>query len=364
MNKGVIYLFILLLVGCIKRNPVESFDVIPINIDSCINLDLELGKIIPLETSDSSLLYDIVSVDQIDNKYFIRSRSKVFAFGADGKYLYKVSGKGQSNKEYVSLSSFFVDDNELCIYDNNTYRILRFAPSGSYLRTERVIINKEQECIPYLIFPLGNKQYIAKNQFNGTPEAVTPALSLLDGKYTVVEKVEGRFCQTGFSLFDFISYDEKNNAATYWEPLNDTIYTVVDSNIYPKYVVDFGLNSIPEAERTGKDIYDLIDFVNKPENNKYASFIRYVYEEERYVYFVFGYEKDILLAKYDKVDKKSTVYSLSHDKYGQQYRFASFLKIDKGQIIMVLEDCKNIDNNQLLFVIDKNKLDDFFKYKH
>lgn len=358
MKNGVIYLFILLLVGCIKRNPVKSFDVIPINIDSCVNLDLELGKIIQLETSDSSLLYDIVSVDQIDNKYFIRSRSKVFAFGVDGKYLYNVSGKGQSNKEYVSLSSFFIDDNELCIYDNITYRMLRFAPSGSYLRTERVKINEGQECIPYLIFPLGNKQYIAKNQFNGTPEVVTPVLSLLDDKYTVIEKVEGRFCQTGFSLFDFISYDSKNNAATYWEPLNDTIYTVVNSNIYPKYVVDFGPNSISKEERAGKDIYDLIGFVNKPENGKYATFVRYVYEGDRCVYFVFGYEKDVLFAKYDKVDKKSTVYSLSRGNNGQQYRFASFLKIDKGQIIMVLEDCRNIENNQSLFIIDKNKIDE------
>lgn len=358
MNKLVLYLLCLLLVGCTKKKSVVPFDVISINVDSCKELDLKLGKIIPLETSDSSLLYDIVSVDPIKNKYFIRSRSKVLAFGEDGKFLYNISGKGQGNKEYVSMTSFFIDNNELCIYDNTTYRILRFDPSGAYIKTERVMIDNNQECIPYLIFPLGNKKYLAKNQFNGTPEAATPLLSLLDNNYNVVHKVDGRLCQTGFSLFDFISYDYKKNAATYWEPLNDTIYTVVDNKISPKYVVDFGENAIPIAERLNKDIYDLIDFANKPENIKYATFVRYAYEEEKYVYFVFGYKKEIMLAKYNKQNQKSTLYALSPDKYGQRYRFASFFKINKEEIIMVLEDCQNIENNQSLFIIDKNTLNE------
>lgn len=358
MNKLVLYLFSLLLSGCIKENNINSFDVIPINVDSCRELDLKLGKIIPLETSDSSLLYDIVSVDEIKDRYFIRSRSKVLAFGEDGKFLYNVSAKGQGYKEYVTMSSFFIDNNELCIFDNSTHRILRFDPSGAYIRTEKVTIKNDQECIPYLIFPLGNRKYIAKNQFNGTPEAVTPALSLLDNNYNVVDKIEGRLCLTGFTLFDFISSDLKNNAATYWEALNDTIYTIVDSKIFPKYVVDFGQNAIPIAERVNKDVYDLIDFVNKPENNKYATFVRYVYEEEKYVYFVFGYKKDVMLAKYDKQKRKSTVYTLSVDKYGQRYKFASFLKINKEEIMLVLEDCQNIENNQSLFIIDKSRLNE------
>lgn len=357
-NKIILCLFSLLLVGCIEKETNVFLDKIAINVDSCIELNLELGEIIPLETSDSSLLYDIVSVDQIKNTYFIRSRNKVLAFGEDGKYLYNVSGKGQGNKEYVRLSSFFIDNNELCIYDNTTYRVLRFDPSGDYLRTERVVVNNNQECIPYLIFPLGNGQYIAKNQFNGTPGATTPLLSLLDDKYAVTEKVESRLCQTGFSLFDFMSYDHKNAVATYWEPLNDTIYTVDDHEISPKYIVDFGENSIPESERLNKDVYDLIDFVNKTENSKYATFVRYVHEEKNYVYFVFGHEKNNLLAKYDKQTQRSTVYTLSLDKRGQQYKLASFFKIEKDKIIMVLEDCKNVESNQSLFIIDKNRLNE------
>lgn len=358
MNRIILCLFSLLLVSCTQKESVDSFNVISIDVDSCRELDLKLGKIIPLETSDSSLLYDIVSVDEIKDKYFIRSRSKVLAFGEDGKFLYNVSAKGQGYKEYVTMSSFFIDNNELCIYDNSTHRILRFDPSGTYVRTEKVTIKNDQECIPYLIFPLGNRKYIAKNQFNGTPEAVTPALSLLDNNYNVIHKVEGRLSQTGFSLFDFISYDLKNNAATYWEALNDTIYTIVDSKIFPKYVVDFGKNAIPITERVNKDVYDLIDFVNKPENNKYATFVRYVYEEEKYVYFVFGYKKNVMLAKYDKQNRKSTVYTLSLDKYGQRYKFASFLKLNKEEIMLVLEDCQNIENNQSLFIIDKSRLNE------
>ena len=49
----------------------------------------------------------------------------------------------------------------------------------------------------------------------------------------------------------------------------DTIYTVVNDNILqPKYLVNFGEYSIPTVERLNKDVYGLIDYVNKPENKK------------------------------------------------------------------------------------------------
>ena len=46
-----------------------------------------------------------------------------------------------------------------------------------------------------------------------------------------------------------------------------------------------------------------------------------------------------------------------------KYRLASFLKVDKDKVIMALEDCENIENNQSLFIINKKELYEKSRFK-
>lgn len=345
----------LLIWNCSEKKLASLTKEIQVSLDSCMNLNMEQGQIIALETTDSSLLYDIVSVDKVENKYFIRSRNNILTFDAEGNYLYNISRKGQGDKEYLNLTSFFIKDKELYLYDFGTSRMLIFGLAGNYLRTEKVPIEDNHRCVPYLIYPIGENQYIAKNQFNGTPDIITPALSLLNNKYAISQKVEGRSLKSGFTLFDFMYFNNRNGVITYWEALNDTIYTLENNMIYPEYIVSFGKHSIPQTVRVNKDIYDLIDFVNKPENKEYATFVRYVSAEDKYMYFVFLCGDSTYLAKYSKQAKKTIIYTLPQ-KYKQKYRLAPFLRVEGDTLTMVLEDIQDIENNQSLFRINKNSL--------
>lgn len=344
--------------SCTKtKSTVDSITEISVDIENCLDFPLDRGEIIPLETSDSSLLYDITSIDQIEDKYFLRSRNNILVFNTNGEYLYNISGIGQSGEEYISLSSFFIKDDELYIYDGNQLKVLVFSPSGHLLRTEKLIKESEERSMPALIYPWGKDKYIAKNIFNGTPGYKTPALSLLDEKFDLIEEVKERFLQTGFYLFDFATYNKGSELISYWEPLNDTIYTIgKDNTVQPKYTVNFGEYSIPAKERIGKDIYDLIDYTNKPENKKIASLVRYVHEEEKNVYFVFTQNSFSMLSIYNKETKQTITYALLTDETSIKYKIASFLKVDGDKVIMVLEDRENIENNQSLFIIDKKEL--------
>ena len=116
-------------------------------------------------------------------------------------------------------------------------------------------------------------------------------------------------------------------------------------------------------ERLNKDVYDLIDYVNKPENKKLATLIRYVYEEENYLYFVFSCEDSVRLTLYNKETHNTTTYILPAEVNGGKYRLASFLKVDKDKVIMALEDCENIENNQSLFIINKKELYEKSRFK-
>ena len=78
-----------LLYSCTATKSSSDFsNEIFVDVEQSVELPLQRGRIIPLETSDSSLLYDIVSIDQVKDKYFIRSRNKILTFDTEGNYLY------------------------------------------------------------------------------------------------------------------------------------------------------------------------------------------------------------------------------------------------------------------------------------
>lgn len=67
---------------------------------------MDTSKIVLLETNDSSLLYDICGLYELDNKYFIWSRSMIKVFDKSGKYLYPVSRKGQGPMNILLYLAF------------------------------------------------------------------------------------------------------------------------------------------------------------------------------------------------------------------------------------------------------------------
>ena len=76
-----------LLYSCAATKSSSDFsNEIFVDVEQSVELPLQRGRIIPLETSDSSLLYDIVSIDQVKDKYFIRSRNKILTFDTEGNY--------------------------------------------------------------------------------------------------------------------------------------------------------------------------------------------------------------------------------------------------------------------------------------
>ena len=62
------------------------------------------------------------------------------------------------------------------------------------------------------------------------------------------------------------------------------------------------------------------------------------------------------MALYNKGTRNTTTYTLPVEAHEGKYRLASFLKVDKDKVIMALEDCENIENNQSLFIINKEEL--------
>jgi hypothetical protein len=72
-------------------------------------------KVIPLETTDSSLIGRAIDgIEVWDDKLFIQnylgSHTNILCFDLSGKYLFNIDRMGQEPEEYTYLGDFFIDE--------------------------------------------------------------------------------------------------------------------------------------------------------------------------------------------------------------------------------------------------------------
>jgi hypothetical protein len=327
----------------------SDIEIISVDINSEKVIDISEGKLIELETTDQSLLYDIGQIEFINDKMFILSRESVHAFSKEGKFLFNVGAKGNGPGEYTSLANMFVQNEHVYLFDSMSRKVLCFNENGEFVSSTS--IDLEERYPVSRIYRLNSGQFIGRNMFRGDHEIV-PLASLLDENYQFVYTIEGKHILSGLTSHD--NFFEYQDEILYWETLNDTIFSIVNQTVKPKYFVDFGAQAIPEYVR-GKDVYEIIEFVNKPENvYKTAILVGFVNEDEASVRFRFCYGQQVYYTYYDKANHDVNVYRLE-DK-NKRFRTSIYVcSHSDGLYVSALWEGDS-EKNPCLFVLDESVL--------
>lgn len=147
MKKLTLMCITLLVVSCNakKANEKQATQFAKIDLDKrfdkkAVNTFLDKIsdiRLVPLETNDESIT-DVSKIYTFDKKLFILDgeHSAILQFDKNGKFINKLSKKGQGAEEYNFISDFFVFKDEVYILNNN--RILRYDLKGNYIKTTPV----------------------------------------------------------------------------------------------------------------------------------------------------------------------------------------------------------------------------------
>lgn len=93
-------------------------------------------KFIILEETDESLIR-MISKIIFTSEYILTvdpTQGSIFFFDMNGKYVKKLSRRGQGPGEYLSISSCIFDGQQLIIYDTQSKKMLFYDLSGNFLR--------------------------------------------------------------------------------------------------------------------------------------------------------------------------------------------------------------------------------------
>ena len=317
------------------------------------NLKIDDKQIVSLETSDSSLLFDICNVETVDSFYVIHSRNFLRVFDKEGNYIRNIGGLGNSRNEYKSIANFFVEDDVVTLYDFSSKSLISYDVNGVYKGRRKVVGSGGTNAIVPNHLYKSDGGYVCVNTFGGSDRTVT-CLSRIDSLMTEYTPLVGRDLENGFFLPDDVCmYDDK---ILYWQPLCDTLFVAEGNEVFPLYHFNLGKYSMPN-EVACKNVYERIDYSNKmyKEGKPFAGMLRYYSVCDKLIYFVCvapGYE--IMLCSLNTENNDVRVYQLELPKEDLQVQ--PFLKILGDELVMYAIDKTKATENPYLITLEIEKV--------
>lgn len=333
-------------------NNHDMLQTIFINIEHAKKIPIETQKLIPLETSDNSMIYDISSLEILDDRFIIHSRDLLRSYNRNsGKYTGDIACRGKNKHDFSYIGNLWLEGDTINIFDTNKGAIMSFSSSGAFLGSKHPFGKR---------FKIGEKprQYhelpgIGIFSVNISSDGTTPSnprFSCIKIAQKDRKAVKGREIQDPMWLPDGVFVDTANSRLLSWEPLRDTIFEVTPEIARPIYRIDFGDNAIPDNIQRIPDLIDRIESFNNKDGLPYASLIRYIQVAGNKIIFSFTCsDGSAYLACHNPQTNDTAVRHIATED--GRYSQAGFFKISGDSAYVEIRDRENIILNPFIYTV-------------
>ena len=331
----------------------DGVKTVSIDPDNVTEIQIDERGLLPLETRDSSLLYDICAFEHIGDRYVIYSRDLLRIFDAEnGRWLGDLAKRGNGPGEYSFIGGFRSSGDTLMVFDPNLHKEFRYKSDGTFLNESELFgPGPDFDGTPlsvstYFVAPDGNGYYAINNYVGGT-DIPTPAYTRYNAAGEAIGVVPGRGLRSGSRIKDRGYTDREHGRVLVWEAFRDTLFDIAGDEVRALYAFDFGSRSLPSSVQNMPELSDRVNAFSE-EGADYTSFLRYFQTKGDNLYFVMNNGSDCSnFVRYNEADGS---YRIIHflDSNGR-YTPNSFLKIDGDSAIISLSDSQNPENNPALY---------------
>lgn len=256
---------ILLLVSCSQQRKEAQTINIEENHAEGIDVEMFLGqgvKYITLDTASNVPLIGAIQKAIIqDSCIYISDYKSVHCFNLNGKYLTSLSKSGRGSGEYMSIADFCIQDGTVYLY-NNHRKLMAYNLQGECLNSA------ELDFYPASITILqeGNLLLTSAYQSDADKFHIFSAKTLQREKtFFPINKAQMTW-RHFMGQHNFYRMDDR---LLYHEPMNDTIYTVQQNSLVPKYILNLYGKNAPEKFYS-KEYRDVMEIILEGISNGYA----------------------------------------------------------------------------------------------
>jgi len=353
-NLVLIMLFALLVImGCKqKKQSVSTDNLQTINVDPRQNSKIKLSNIIddinivPLQTSDSSLLGEILGIKKVGGKFYIKSSKNVYVFDSKGKFERKLGKNGKGPNEILAVTNFYIDDknNTIEIYDGVKSQNILYDLKGNVIQSI-----KHKFRYGYDFIKSSKEGYFFYLGFDSDEIGELIYVRNLENKEHVDLLPYNETLSKYIHFGDLVNFVQNKYGTYFTRSFSNVIYQLGEDNIFPKYNIDFGSRDLPDKILYG-NYGDVREFMMTCLKTNYAFRIIGFYEMKNFIIFGFHYKKKIWNALYDKNSKKCSVVSYYVDDY-----FGTGKEIESSFDLLP----KGFNNTKVFLSVDAYKIQEF-----
>ena len=340
----------ILISACAGQNdPIANISV---DVYSAHNLAIDSSCLIHLETSDSSMIYDINSLELYKDRFIVHSRNYLRAYDTTtGRFLGDVARHGKDENNFSYIGNIWLEGDTVRFFDTNIGAIYSFSPNGIFygrrypFGTEFSIEEKPRQ---YFILP--GEGIFTTNLSNDHTADRNPRYSFYQFGHRKGRQVEGREITEPTFLSDGTFVDTVGRRLLSWEPLRDTVFEVTENIVRPIYHIDFGERALPSDIQALPYSADRIRAFNSNTEEPYASLIRYLQLHHGYLYFSFACgDETNFMAAYNIQNGRTSVHHIAtpDNKFSQ----TTFFKITGDSAYVEVRNRQDLLSNSCLYKI-------------
>ena len=240
----------------------DGVKTVRIDPDNVSEIQIDERGLLPLETRDSSLLYDICDIEHIGNRYIIYSRNLLRIFDAEnGRWLGNLAKRGNGPGEYNFISNFRSSGDTLLVFDSNQNKEFRYLSDGTFLGDSSPFGQGPDfggtplSVNTYFVSPDGEGYYTI-NTYIGSRNVPTPAYSRYNAAGEAIGIVPGRGLRSGSYLVDRGYTDREHGRVLVWDAFRDTLFDIAGDKVRALYAFDFGSRSLPSSVQSMPELHD------------------------------------------------------------------------------------------------------------
>lgn len=348
MKNHLIYIslvVILITTACNSSSSKEHIPVINLNSMSVINDKSELDSkslnmsqtLIPLETTDSSLLSKITCIEKSKDAYWIVSDGLVFKFSKQGKYLQTIGAIGQGPEEYLNAYNLQIDDSGNIIYvmDYLGRKMVTYTLTGDFINSF------ELPHYSYNNFKLNGSNIY----FYGYENSIIPALLKLNTKTMITDTIStpDRTMEIGELFMGKTFINTVNDQLYMYHYFNDSIFKIESDNT----LKTVGFLDMQNMYFDYDELITVADYQTKKKITEPRALVSNFIDTEKY-YMIF-YELSNNAASENK-RKRLAVYNKTDNK-----QYPNTIIINKQDTILNIKPTTNIfysNGNTIISILD------------
>lgn len=261
-------LILLIFSSCNKKQELETNEiVVSYKSDKQIKASsfIEDFKIVQLSTDDDNLIFQISKIQYLNENIYIHDLpgNCVFIFNDDGTLHKKLDKRGAGPGEYVQITDFFVDGDDLLVLDITQQAILRYDNDLEFVDKTNF------RSLASTLIAQNNSYFIYNEPSNRNPDY---QFTLLNEDGEPMKEFLPRIPVNHFENYAGVNVFALKGKENYLSPrFNDTIYSISGNDINPEFIINFEKHKFPTNENINSyDIFDL-DFPYMIKRNFYVS---------------------------------------------------------------------------------------------